>query len=512
MKDIIKFFYRMQVALPFIRPLLIGICVFIALLTSKLRFMPQAWYLTKLNYLSLLGANRIDEAKSALKKMETAHFKGNNDNEIRFLYQCLATQSLYQYDLEPCIDVFDTYVSKYPNALWAWRILIDYTYYLGNEAQLENVHKRYLAIRDAHAKKLGECSSERQYFGTFFTYLIGHTCFLSWYVKRSILENSNTKKNVLYVDPTRVANYHLLTYFFPFFEVLMADQQPRLSEEQILRLEDPFCARIRVSDKYLYAHDAQYALQSKWEAGGHTALLTLRPEDDSYGRSQLEKVGISGQAWFVTLHVREAFGNSVRNAKIESYILAIKEVTKRGGWVIRIGDKSMSKLPTMPNVFDYAHSELKNDRLDVYLFSACKFFMGTVSGPLNAPGLFGVPCIQTNLIPLRHNLPNINDLTLPVLFKSRADGTLWNFSKMLSGAEINSEILTMANKTIELVYNTPEILRDAVHEFLETHNSVDSDQLTHKQKVFAEMCAQMGVSFRPKVADSFLEKYSHLLA
>ena len=34
-----------------------------------------------------------------------------------------------------------------------------------------------------------------------------------------------------------------------------------------------------------------------------------------------------------------------RNADIGNYLGAIKEITQRGGWVVRMGDPTMTKLP-----------------------------------------------------------------------------------------------------------------------------------------------------------------------
>ncbi len=41
-----------------------------------------------------------------------------------------------------------------------------------------------------------------------------------------------------------------------------------------------------------------------------------------------------------------------RNVAIEDYCPAIAEVTACGGWVLRLGDKSMKPLPRMANVVD----------------------------------------------------------------------------------------------------------------------------------------------------------------
>ena len=89
-------------------------------------------------------------------------------------------------------------------------------------------------------------------------------------------------------------------------------------------------------------------------------------------------------AWFVALHVRESgfwksldtkFPNN-RSADIATYLPAIREITRRGGWVIRVGDAEMGALPPMEHVIDYAHSPAKSDWMDVFLYGGCRFFIG----------------------------------------------------------------------------------------------------------------------------------------
>jgi putative glycosyltransferase (TIGR04372 family) len=62
------------------------------------------------------------------------------------------------------------------------------------------------------------------------------------------------------------------------------------------------------------------------------------------------------------------------------YIKAIKAVTKAGGWVFRMGDPSMTPLPKMPQVIDYAHNEIRCDWMDIFLGATFKFLIGTGSG------------------------------------------------------------------------------------------------------------------------------------
>jgi hypothetical protein len=104
-------------------------------------------------------------------------------------------------------------------------------------------------------------------------------------------------------------------------------------------------------------------------------------------------------AWFVGLHVREGTDrmHDVRNSDISTYRLAVEEIAKRGGWVLRMGDRSMRP---WPNTIDYAHSAERKDWMDVFLWAEGRFFIGTGSRPQLIPQTFGKPVAIANWGPL----------------------------------------------------------------------------------------------------------------
>ena len=113
------------------------------------------------------------------------------------------------------------------------------------------------------------------------------------------------------------------------------------------------------------------------------------------------RIGLPEDAWFVCLHVRETGFHKDqgcwRSADINNYIGAIHEVTSRGGWVVRMGDVTMKKLPDMERVIDYPFTDAKSDLVDVYLISECRVFIGTPSGLLEVAAMFQRPIILTNM-------------------------------------------------------------------------------------------------------------------
>jgi putative glycosyltransferase (TIGR04372 family) len=113
---------------------------------------------------------------------------------------------------------------------------------------------------------------------------------------------------------------------------------------------------------------------------------------------KLELYGLPKLAKFVTIHIRE--GGPIGDPgtqPISSFIPAIKEITRNGYWVIRIGDRSMAKLPDMNKVIDLVPKNNFGQELHTYALARCEFFVGTASGPSWIPRIFGVPSLITNL-------------------------------------------------------------------------------------------------------------------
>ncbi len=120
----------------------------------------------------------------------------------------------------------------------------------------------------------------------------------------------------------------------------------------------------------------------------------------------IKKWGMGENDWHVCLHMRDAahysetngIGQSHRNAAVENYMDAIRHITRRGGWVIRLGGGSVDPLPKMERVVDYALSPDKSPVLDLHLIRQARFFIGTTSGLTNIAVSFGVPCALVNCI------------------------------------------------------------------------------------------------------------------
>jgi putative glycosyltransferase (TIGR04372 family) len=203
---------------------------------------------------------------------------------------------------------------------------------------------------------------------------------------------------------------------------------------------------------------------------------------------QRVRMGLPEDAWFVCLHVREGgFHNDYtepqRNANIINYIGAMGEVVSRGGWVVRMGDATMTKLPVMERVIDYPFSEAKSALMDMYLISECRAYIGMASGIFEVAVLFRRPIIATNmphwLIPTSHKC-GIS------LFKHIYSRSRKKFLSVREWLAEPFEANAIFSRSDDYVYydNDPEELRAVVKEFFDRD---DNWEPTPLQRQFNEL-------------------------
>ena len=122
--------------------------------------------------------------------------------------------------------------------------------------------------------------------------------------------------------------------------------------------------------------------------------LSLSDEEQEIGRERIiEALGFEPE-WFIVLHVREPKNGDLtfsqaRDANISTYAEVANFVSKKGGVVIRMGDKSFPSTTKNFCAFDYAHSNIKSEFMDCWLWANCKAWIGTVNGAAFPPIAFG---------------------------------------------------------------------------------------------------------------------------
>lgn len=354
------------------------------------------------------------------------------------------------------------------------------------------------------------------------SYAMGHQAYLpDCYLKMQKLGWISPGETMLLAPPWFTANSHLLKYWEKYVKVV---RDPALLRTLNSTARDIFYCNafcLLPDGRAMSANQGMARVQEEWDRCGYEPLLKLSEEDFEKGWKYLSSHGVPKEAWFVALHVRgpefkqqEDCGyNMHRNSKIESYYSAIKEITARGGWVIRMGEPSMPPMPEMPQVIDYAHDPQKCDWLDIFLATGCKFFLGSAGGMTLTPKTFGVPVVGVNYPPTPPQY-NSHDIFIPKLMKVRAENRLLSFREYLSEPIIHSED---GDRFKELGYdfvdNTSDEILDATIEMLERldgKSTCDVDDL-NRQKTFKSYVSPIFGSFISQVGTQFLRKYSQLL-
>jgi len=204
---------------------------------------------------------------------------------------------------------------------------------------------------------------------------IGHLGRVDKYIKGEILGILPRCTNIILGESEKFPNPAYLGYWEKYFSQITDPRTISLLEPLSYPLhEDSHIVRIGQGARNFEAFARE--VQLRWEAEGRGPLLELTADHRERGYRRLRELGVPEDAWFVRLHVRESQKDNlrdVRNSDITTYRLAVEAIAQRGGWVIRMGDRTMRPLPAWPNAVDYAYSGRREDWMDVFLWAEGRF-------------------------------------------------------------------------------------------------------------------------------------------
>ena len=348
---------------------------------------------------------------------------------------------------------------------------------LGRYQDAMAIFSRANALRAERAKALGVAHSPIRFLENIWYGAFGHLAQIHYLVQLNILENRRREDTIIYIPPdAAVANRFLLEQWRPHLNIIEDTRELPLQLVVLHSLSFDFLAP-RLSDGMTaYYWDAAEHATRRWKAEKRGPVLILPPDIQARGYSALAAVGIPRDAWFVALHVRESASkqyhadlHNVLNGDITDYLPAIREITDRGGWVIRLGDPMMTPLPDMPNVFNYCHSSVRSDWMDIFLLARCRFFLGTSSGPAYVPIIYQVPTVLTNWWPLAQRPWDDQAIFIPKLYRNVQNGSALTLSEALSEpfGYCNSIDHLKQVKGVTVQDNSADDIRDVVIEMIE---------------------------------------------
>ena len=457
---------------------------------------------------------------------------GREDSDRDHLVHALATVMEYKGDFETPIGLLGELVNRNPDSVKYLPELGNALFRAGRIAEASEVFRIMLALCHQRARQ-DAANKHGPVTQLIFPYQVLCSRFgelgekLDIYVKARILGHTPDVAAILLAPPRLVVNKALLEYWkkaaAPYVTVIsdereIAEFQERYGEN--LLFVDYFeMPDGRVLDRAL----AHPAFQRQWEDEGRAPLLRLSDEHRKRGRTALGSLGMPADAWFVSLHVREAGYraegvpwdyNAYRNSRIEDYFAAIEAITARGGWVVRIGDASMTPLPPMERVIDYVHSEARADWMDLFCCSQCRFFIGTPSGPDSVAFAFGVPVVNTNWFPPGYWSKSPRDLFVPKLLRRRESGRYIDIHEATRAplAGLHTPAYFDAHG-IDVVDNDPADIADAAIEMMDRLDGtlVLTAEDERRQERFKALAEIGDLPVVPRIGSAFLEKHAFLI-
>ena len=318
----------------------------------------------------------------------------------------------------------------------------------------------------------------------------------------------------------------MFNYYKPYIEIIEDPQKAKYYYNKLKYCQAWHNIRIPSGDNHnpYHSHTSAVYVQSIWDKEGRKPLFELTEEHREKGEKVLRKMGLPKGSWFVTCHVREPHykdKEDFRDSDINSYFEAFKEITKHGGWVIRIGDKSMKPLPDMPQVIDYAISEHKSDWMDVFLCASTKFMLGTSSGLSGVSYVFGVPIAMTNLMPTMCAYLTKKDVFIPRLMQSLEDGRMLSLIELMTSpynlgandgmyTHIN-KVRTIPNTSLEIKNLTLEMLGrlDGTMKYSQEEELLQED-FKRKTADKEVMIGFPGFPFQCRIGNYFLKNHKIL--
>lgn len=374
-------------------------------------------------------------------------------------------------------------------------------------------------ILTPHLNAVGNCA-EDVYFGFLKARREGKRLFIIWPFELPWkLKFGLTNQEVVNVESEYRAYPHdsiltlaarlVLTAYFAFFRALS------LLSRIVLGRHLSNVYRIPIIGESTLWHPSgieqfswEIVAQYDWQKQLRLPLKVYLPEKKKcIAECRRIEMGLPPDAWFVCLHVRESgFRDSAfyeergaydeRNATIANYLGAMEEITRRGGWVVRMGDPSMTRLPPMDRVIDYPFTPWKSELMDVYLISECRLYIGMASGIYDVARLFQKPMIMTNMNNWLMTYPILEgDLGIAKHVFSKSKGRFLSLREWINEPWDAVSFSHPLGKDYVFYENSPEELTSVVREFFEQDYEIkrspiqkefDDLRITRGRKIISE--------------------------
>lgn len=233
-------------------------------------------------------------------------------------------------------------------------------------------------------------------FSPFFFGNYGHVAHMELYLRAQELGLMASKDNVFLGSRSMTLGSYLLEIFA---DRLRFESRPSVKLVELAERFGEIVNLFELTDgSYVTLPELGFLVERAWYECHDRPAFALPAHFADRRREFLAKRGGDDQSWWVTFHVRSRGDQAatLRDATLENYLPAMRDVIARGGWVIRLGDPSMPSLPAMERSIDLPHADDRTPDLDIAFMAGAIFAVGVNSGPAYVPGLFDRPALLTN--------------------------------------------------------------------------------------------------------------------
>jgi putative glycosyltransferase (TIGR04372 family) len=354
-----------------------------------------------------------------------------------------------------------------------------------------------------------EFKSHVRFIGPSITSSLGHMAIsLNLRAKNNLLHPEFYQDYVILAGDT--ANDSYLSLWRNHFNLVKVSQFDKSIIEKAFWLLSESVETAPVRHEYLVLGDAHNNLTVNWESTNNGPILELNDEIMSTGRNWISKYGVREKDWFVTLHVRnnkydrQGYG---RNAEIDNYLPAIKEVIDSGGFVVVIGDNSKAKyLPELEGLINYSSMKFRSSILDTYFLAENEFLIATTSGPMNVPITFGKRILATNAPDIGKFVYYPGSIMIPKLVTK--DGNVLSFKEMLNSKAGWSDSYIGPNLCWR--DNSEDEIKEAVREMISADKEYFTNEINNVQK-FNSIFHEYSDGPSTTISRYFLNKWQKLL-
>jgi putative glycosyltransferase (TIGR04372 family) len=256
--------------------------------------------------------------------------------------------------------------------------------------------------------------------------------------------------------------------------------------------------------------------------------IDFTPEENERGRAALVQLGIPAGAKYVCVHVREAvywksrnpeMGNDsdFRNCDVKDFVPAIRALTARGYYVVRLGYPVAGPLELDdPKFIDYP-THFRSEFLDLYLPAKCHFMVSTGSGVDSISYMFRRPILMCNLAPSNYvHSDKTWIVNLPKLHRRRGAANLMPFPEVVTSG-VGDYVTTdqFDEAAIECLDSPPDVIREAVLEMADRIDGVWQDSPEDEQRHAAYWALLRNHPLHHRIvgfiSTVYLRAFSHLL-